>query len=234
MTESKLILALDGMKLGRALELAETIGPRLFAMKIHDLADIEGAKRACEMLKRNGAPRVWVDYKLHDTPDTVRNRACALRDCGADILTVHVGDDGECIRAARESGLIIYGVTVLTSTRDIDLSGVYGENVSRSPLAKSRAYLAGEFGAHGVICSSADVKRFKSYVGTGSIPSIWDKLEFIVPGTRLPGGDTHDQKNVTTPQEAFSNGASKLVVGRDLTKADDPETVLAAYEAARQ
>ena len=226
MTESKLILALDGISFPRAMELTAILGPRLYAVKVHELADRFGVQDICRHLKAEGAPRVWVDYKLHDTPDTVRNRAMALRDCGADILTVHVGDDGlDIIKAARESGAEIYAITVLTSVPDGMLKKRYGR--TRVQVMLDRALDAQLAGANGVVCSAPDASEIKRIVN-------FDSMGIIIPGTRLPGGDHHDQKNVTTPEEAFRNGATKLVVGRDLTKADDPETVLAAYEAARQ
>ena len=39
---------------------------------------------------------------------------------------------------------------------------------------------------------------------------------------RLAGGDAQDQKRVMTPQEAMAAGATALVIGRPITRADDP------------
>ena len=39
-----------------------------------------------------------------------------------------------------------------------------------------------------------------------------------MPGIRLKGDSVGDQKRVSGPKEAFSNGATSIVVGRSITK----------------
>ena len=47
-------------------------------------------------------------------------------------------------------------------------------------------------------------------------------FELVVPGIRPSGTEQGDQKRVMTPREAISLGADYLVIGRPITKSDDP------------
>ena len=58
------------------------------------------------------------------------------------------------------------------------------------------------------------------------------RLKRVVPGIRLSGGARHDQARAASPQEAVANGADLLVIGRAVTKADDPAAAAAAIAAA--
>jgi orotidine-5'-phosphate decarboxylase len=49
----------------------------------------------------------------------------------------------------------------------------------------------------------------------------------VTPGVRPAGSEIGDQRRVATPREAIEAGASKLVIGRPITRAADP---LAALE----
>src|SRR3989344_5426153 len=86
--QSKICLALDGLWSGPAIDLARTLASWVYAVKIHDLYDAEGPV-VIRGLRNVGVKRVWVDAKLHDTPDTVGLRALALARNGARIITVH-------------------------------------------------------------------------------------------------------------------------------------------------
>ena len=43
-------------------------------------------------------------------------------------------------------------------------------------------------------------------------------MEIVTPGVRLPGDQKGDQKRITSPREAFNNGATSIVIGRSITK----------------
>jgi orotidine-5'-phosphate decarboxylase len=55
----------------------------------------------------------------------------------------------------------------------------------------------------------------------------WKDGFFVVPGLRPAGAAMGDQKRAVTPRQARDDGASVLVIGRPITKAEDPD------EAAR-
>jgi orotidine-5'-phosphate decarboxylase len=54
----------------------------------------------------------------------------------------------------------------------------------------------------------------------------------VVPGIRMPSGNAHDQARAATPKDAFDAGADLLVVGRAVTRADDPPKAAAALVAS--
>ena len=53
-----------------------------------------------------------------------------------------------------------------------------------------------------------------------------DNFELITPGIRLNIDNKDDQNRIMTPHEAIDNGASKLVIGRSISKAMDPNKAL--------
>ena len=53
-----------------------------------------------------------------------------------------------------------------------------------------------------------------------------DNFKLITPGIRLKIENKDDQNRIMTPHEAIDNGASKLVIGRSISKAIDPNKAL--------
>jgi orotidine-5'-phosphate decarboxylase len=84
------------------------------------------------------------------------------------------------------------------------------------------AELAHEAGLDGIVCSGQEV---------GMVRKAWRDGFFVVPGLRPNGNGTGDQKRVVTPRQARDNGASVLVIGRPIARADDPEAAARAIEA---
>lgn len=216
-TEDTVIIPLDGMCAADAYTLVRKLGQRVYAFKIHDLYDMEGPE-VIQSLKRSGARRIFVDLKFHDIPETVRLRVKALKKHGADIITVHTSGGIPMMQAALESGAEIYGVTVLTSLNDEmeEVRGIYGG--SSKMIVKVLADLAVQAGLKNVVCSPQEVGLLKGY----------GFAELITPGVRSLGEDIHDQKRVATPAEALRSGATKLVIGRQITKAKVPQAALDA------
>lgn len=211
---SKLVFAPDGLSYEKALDLGRQIGDRVYATKIHDLYDRYGPKVVQAFLEA-GVLKVWVDAKLKDIPRTVRDRAAALADAGASIITVHTDGEIEMMMAAVEGApnVEIYGVTVLTSLSEESVHLLTGHAVKAAVLYRAR--LAKLAGLHGIVCSPQEV-------GFLSKRPELKGLKFVVPGTRSPGKEAGDQKRVTTPAEAVSAGATYLVVASQVSKAEDP------------
>ena len=84
------------------------------------------------------------------------------------------------------------------------------------------AELAEAAGLDGIVCSGREV---------GAVRDQWKDGFFVVPGLRLPGNGAGDQKRVVTPRQARDDGASVLVVGRPISRADDPVAAARAIEA---
>jgi orotidine-5'-phosphate decarboxylase len=215
---SRLALALDVDDIVAARRLAFDLEPFFGTVKIGlELFSAAGPDTVSGFA--NAGFDVFCDLKLHDIPTTVERAARVVASLGARWLTVHTLGGGDMLRAAvagaaagaEGAGLEppgIVGVTVLTSDASAD----------RSDL-EARTALAVETGCAGIVCASTDLEATAPWA---------DLLVRVVPGTRLPGGDTHDQARVTTPREAIAGGADLLVVGRAITAADEP--ILAAAE----
>ena len=127
LNEKRIILAADGLSLGQCLDLASEIGNWVYAIKIHSLYDQHGPTVVRGLLDA-GANRVWVDAKLYDIPNTVKLRAQAIAESGADILTVHASGEVEMMMAAVEGGPAeVYAVTVLTSMSEEQAHLTFGQ-----------------------------------------------------------------------------------------------------------
>jgi orotidine-5'-phosphate decarboxylase len=109
----------------------------------------------------------------------------------------------EGARDASQAVPVPLAVTVLTSDPDVSAFD-----------ARLDAAVAG--GCGGVVCSLHEIERVKR---------VREDFVTVVPGTRLAGGDQHDQARTGTPVEAARRGADVIVLGRPVTAADDPEAV---------
>jgi orotidine-5'-phosphate decarboxylase len=173
---------------------------------------------------RNADRAVFLDLKFHDIPNTVAKAVTAASQLGVQYCTVHAQGGKTMMsaavaaaRASHDKGIIppkLIGVTVLTSIDAHCLRDELNVGFSVERQVKSLASLAVEAGLDGIVCSAADLPKVK-----GSLPKA---LEIITPGIRCSGNAVHDQKRVATPAEAIANGATLLVIGREVTLSEDP------------
>ena len=154
---------------------------------------------------------IFADLKLLDIPNTCRSAIKSIKDIkNINYLTVHVSGGLEMLKTIKKvSGKIkILGVTTLTSLDNRALKQIgYKKNVKQ--LVLHQAKLAKLAKLNGIICSPHEAKFLKK---------ICKGMEIITPGIRLKGDKTQDQKRITTPKEAFKNGATSIVIGRSITK----------------
>jgi orotidine-5'-phosphate decarboxylase len=220
-SKARVILALDGLSADRVLELCSSMGHYVYAFKGHEIFDELGGSFIMEM-KRAGAARVWVDYKLHDIPQTVRLRAGKIRAWGADLLSVHLSGEIEMLLAAREGfrdGKVI-GISVLTSLDETQGYLVNGQPIAATVL--SRARLAKLAGLWALVCSPQELSVLNR-------PELKD-LHLITPGIRPAGSNANDQKRIGTPASAIDSGATFLVIGRPIVAAASPLEALRAID----
>lgn len=224
---SRICLALDGLTLERALELTAALGPLAHAVKCHDLYDAYGPRIIGE-LKKAGARRLWIDYKLDDTKKTVTFRTQALLRNGVNIITVHASGGVPMMEAALDAVFTdcgpaaeIWAITVLTSLDPEEIGRIFGKDRAPQKIVLDFALMAGEAGVNGIVCSAEEVgmlRRCEDLAGT----------KLIVPGTRSVGVALGQQKRSGTPAQAIVDGATYLVAGSQVTEADDP---VAAFKA---
>jgi orotidine-5'-phosphate decarboxylase len=167
--------------------------------------------------------RVFLDLKLHDIANTVAAGVKSVARLGASFLTVHAFPQVmQAAVEARESGLRILAVTVLTSLNDADLAEA-GYATTVAALAARRAAQARAVGVDGLVCSPEEVVNLRRIVG--------DRLTLVTPGIRPAGAEVGDQKRVATPAAAIAAGADYLVVGRPIIAASDPKAAAEAIVA---
>jgi len=219
-----LILALDVPTPVEALALVERFAGRCTFYKVGlELFTAAGPALVTQLRERQ--VEVFLDLKLHDIPNTVRQAARRAAALDVRLLTVHASG-GEAMLAAAVDGAGescgILGVTVLTSLAADELAAAWG----RGPWIDIRsevlrlAGLSESAGAHGIVCSGTELPAVIERFGSRLAP--------LIPGVRPAGAPSHDQARTVTPEMAAAEGARYLVLGRAVTAAIDP---LAAWDA---
>ena len=199
-------------------------GPRVGVLKVGLEAFVRWGPDA--VAEARGAGRaVFLDLKLHDIPNTVAGAVGAASALGVDYLTVHAAGGEAMLRAAVEAAgdrLHILAVTVLTSLDNEALRalGMPGEAAER---AAGWTALARAAGCAGVVCSPQEAAALRR---TAPRPFL-----LVTPGIRGGGADASDQRRTATAVEAVAAGADLLVIGRPLTRAENPERQLAELAA---
>jgi orotidine-5'-phosphate decarboxylase len=199
--------------------LSESVGMFKVGLELF----IRSGPEIIDFIKTSGTADVFLDLKLHDIPETVFRAMERIADLGIAFATVHCGETSRMLEAAVEgaNGRVgVLGVTVLTSvtSEDIKASGFremfYGD---MGRLVVKRAAMAKAAGCTGIVCSGLEVKIIKEQFGRNFIA--------VTPGIR-PGWDVaekHDQRRITTPARAVSDGSDYLVIGRPIRDAKDPK-----------
>lgn len=163
--------------------------------------------------------KVFLDLKLHDIPNTVASAIKSLRGRNCGMLTIHTLGGSEMMRRALEAAADalpkarLLGVTVLTSMDSAQLGGI---GIARSPMEQVEvlAKLAVGAGMRGLVCSPLELPRLREFLGK--------EIALVTPGIRPASASLDDQNRVMTPADAARAGASFIVVGRPILKAQDP------------
>lgn len=175
---------------------------------------------------------VFLDLKLHDIPNTVGSAMKGLARLGIDMINVHAAGGIEMMQQAKE-GLIagtpagekvadLIAVTQLTSTSQ---ESMHHDQMIMTSLEESVLHYAkctDEAGLDGVVCSAHEVQKIKSVTRPDFI--------CLTPGIRPAGTAKGDQKRVMTPEEARNIGSDYIVVGRPITRAENP---IQAYQTIK-
>jgi orotidine-5'-phosphate decarboxylase len=220
---SPIFVAIDTPDLARAVALAERVRHHVGGLKLGlEFFSAHGHQGVREIANL-GLP-IFLDLKLHDIPNTVASAIQALHSLTPSILTIHAAGGRamlEDAKAAAPPSCRVVAVTVLTSLDASDLETI-GVSGGEHAQVERLTGLAHEAGLDGVVCSGFEVAAAKK---------IWRDGFFVVPGVRPSGDAAGDQKRVMSPRQALDNGASVLVIGRPITKAEDPDAAARAIGA---
>ena len=219
MSSKKIIVALDSDDFKKTLNLVKNLKNHVYAFKIGYQFffnfGLFGYKKIYE-----ASPRIFLDLKLHDIPNTVKNGLSALLKIKPLMTTIHISGGDDMMKATRISkkNTKILGVSILTSMDKKQTKKYYNQN-SILKLVKKFAKLAKKNKLDGVVCSPREISYIRKEVGKNFI--------IVTPGIRLKSNiKKDDQKRVESPKKAIDSGANYLVIGRPITKSKDPLRVL--------
>lgn len=219
----RVAVALDVPTLSEAEALAASLAGRVGWFKVGLELFVAHGPDAVAAVGAHGP--VFLDLKLHDIPTTVARAVRTAVGAGAGLLTVHAAGGPTMLRAAREAAgedIRLVAVTVLTSLGSEDLTALgLPPAVERVPRL---AELAVGAGLDALVCAPADLAVVRRAVGAGPL--------LVTPGIRPDAGAVDDHARALGPAEAVAAGADLLVVGRPITRAEDP--VAAAIAIAGQ
>ena len=232
MADSRIIAALDVHTPEDMKQLVEKLGDSVSFYKVGMELFYSAGPDTVRYLKAAGK-RVFLDLKVHDIPHTAAQAMKALTRLGADLMTLHAGGGTAMMRAAAEAvreeaerlgierpGLL--AVTVLTSIdetawRELGHTAGIGESVGHM------ARLAKAAGVDGIVSSPREAAEIRAVNGADFV--------IVTPGIRPAFAGTDDQRRIAAPAQALRNGASYLVIGRPITKADDPRAAALSIAA---
>jgi len=229
----RIIVALDGMAPEQALTWSAQVSG-LRWVKVGLELFVQAGPDVVAQLRQQGL-RVFLDLKFHDIPATMAGacrRAAAL---GAELITVHACAGSEALRAAQaaalegadRSGLAVptlLAVTVLTSWEEQRLQRELALQQGIADRVSALAQLAAAAGIGGCVCSPLEASMLRSQHP--------EPFALVTPGIRPSGTEVADQARVMTPAAALAAGATQLVIGRPITRADDPNRAFAQCCAA--
>ena len=215
MNSKKIIVALDSNNLNKIIKLVKILKKDVFAFKIgyeffYNFG-IEGYKKIYSV-----CPKIFLDLKLHDIPNTVEKGLKALVKMKPLFTTIHIsgGDDMMLKSRKIKKNTKVLGVSILTSLDKNQTKKYYNKN-NISALVKKFTVAAKKNKLDGVVCSPQEIKHIRKEVGKNFI--------IVTPGIRISNKlKSDDQKRVETPNKAINLGANYLVIGRPITKSKDP------------
>ncbi|WP_118795350.1 orotidine-5'-phosphate decarboxylase [Haemophilus haemolyticus] len=226
---SKIIVALDYEKEAEALALVDQIDPSLCRLKVgKEMFTTLGINFVKQLHQRNFD--VFLDLKYHDIPNTVARAVRSAADLGVWMVDLHASGGLRMMEEAKrilepygKDAPLLIAVTVLTSMEDLDLLQI-GINASPMEQVLRLAHLTQRAGLDGVVCSPQEVEILRNTCG--------EDFKLVTPGIRPIGADFGDQRRVMTPTAAIRAGSDYLVIGRPITKADNPAEVLRSINAS--
>ena len=224
MADDRLIVALDVSSLEEMKSIVTSLGDSVSYYKVGmELFYAAGEQTVAFLRDQNKS--VFLDLKLHDIPNTVAHGIKSLTRLGAKLITIH-SQGGKvmmeaAMNAAKEQAAELgierpklLAITALTSFDDENWSAI-GGSLPISDHVVKLAKLAKEAGVDGVVASPLEAKLIREACG--------EDFLIVTPGIRPSFAATNDQKRIATPSSALQDGASRIVVGRPITQAENPQ-----------
>ena len=220
---ARLICAIDAVELETAVSLAKNLRDVVGAVKLGLEFFTAHGPAGVKAVAEGGLP-LFLDLKYCDIPNTVAGAIRASANLNPFMMTVHVAGGPAMLRAAMAASFrvadrtqgrrpLVVGISVLTSFDEDDVAAV-GMKGPLPRQVRRLAELAQQCGLDGVVTSAHEIAELRKNCGSD--------LTLVVPGIRPAWSSTDDQKRIIVPSEAIRRGADYLVVGRPITRSDDP------------
>ncbi len=227
--DPKIIVALDYADQKQAFSFVDKTSPDLCKLKVGKELFTRCGPQFVESLVAKGFD-VFLDLKFHDIPNTVKQAVYAASQLGVWMVNVHALGGTSMLAAAREGVEMIgvnrpylIAVSLLTSMSASDLRQL---GIEQEPQAfvERLAKLAIDAGLDGLVCSAREARGLRQLLGGAPL--------LVTPGIRPEGSASDDQQRISTPQQAITDGASYLVIGRPITQHPSPSEALISIEAS--
>ena len=222
----KIIVAIDGMDRNEAISF------------LKECPDISWVKVGLELFTKEGPniinifkdmdKKIFLDLKFHDIPNTMSSASYHVSKLGVDIISLHASAGLKALQLSKEATIKgareinskppeVIAITVLTSISPQNFKYELNRESSIEENVLSLSKLTYDAGLDGCVCSPLEVKSLRDKYD--------DNFKLITPGIRFLIDDINDQSRVMSPVDAISNGASKIVVGRAITKSNNPNKI---------
>ncbi|WP_395521685.1 orotidine-5'-phosphate decarboxylase [Acinetobacter variabilis] len=217
-----IIVALDAKSQFDALRITEQLDPALCRVKVGKELFTHEGPIIVKALQDKGFD-VFLDLKFHDIPNTTAQAVCAAADLGVWMVNVHASGGRKmmetCVERLKAGNYKtqLIAVTVLTSMGREDLKDI-GLDIEPNEHVKRLAQLTKDSGLDGVVCSAQEAKMLRESIG--------QDFALVTPGIRPEGSNADDQKRIVTPKQAMLDGSTHLVIGRPITKSENPRQTL--------
>ena len=220
MNSKKVIVALDSNNINKTIKLVNELKSEAYAFKIGYEFFLNYGITGYKKIKKI-TPNIFLDLKLHDIPNTVRNGIKAIDKLRPILTTIHISGGEEMMKASQidRKYTKILGVSILTSLDSTQTKKFYNEKNIKNLVIKFVKY-AKKQKIDGIVCSPKEIKYIRKLVGKNFI--------IVTPGITISDFKNYrdDQKRVLNPKKAISLGATFIVVGRPITKSKNPIKVL--------
>ena len=212
----KLIVALDFDNADKALNFLNNLDPNKCLVKVGLELFISEGWKILDLISDRGF-EIFLDLKLHDIPNTVAKSIKKISNFNVALTTVHLNGGMSMLEAAssEKANIKILGVSILTSLSKEEIFEI--TDTDFDVYFNNLISIASSSNVDGVVCSPNELDRLKDF----------NKLK-VVPGIRNNISDD-DQKRVMTSSEAYKKGADFIVVGRPITKSEDPKKTLELF-----
>ena len=217
--DAKVVVALDFDNKQNALSFVDRVSPEQCRLKVgKEMFTHFGPEFVKTLVQKDFD--VFLDLKFHDIPNTVAKAVTAAADLGVWMVNVHASGGSRMMTAAKEAlgqfgddAPLLIAVTVLTSMsaeelQELGVSRGLQEHVQHLAQLTKNAWL------DGVVCSAQEATTLKSNLGKD--------FKLVTPGIRPAWAASDDQQRIVTPEQAVSDGVDYLVIGRPITKSENP------------